>query len=213
MKPLDRHTLLAKSRYASRYAHIDLLAGVDEVGRGPLAGPVVTAAVILPKDYSLEGLTDSKKTTAKQREHLFERINQDAVALALGEASIEEIDSLNILHATMLAMQRSVSALAIQPQHVLVDGNRCPSFPMSSDAIVKGDGLVDCISAASIIAKVHRDRLMQDYAVQYPHYGFESNAGYPTAQHRNALQAHGVTPIHRRSFAPVAKALLSEKLR
>ena len=183
------------------------IAGVDEVGRGPLAGPVTTAAVILPEQYDLPGLNDSKKLTAKRREILAVAIKEQALCWALGEASIEEIDQLNILHATMLAMQRSVVALDITPDRVLVDGNRSPDFGIPAQAIVGGDGIEPCISAASIIAKVTRDQLMQDFAVEYPHYGFEKNSGYPTKQHREALLEFGITPIHRRSFAPV-KALL-----
>lgn len=183
------------------------VAGVDEVGRGPLAGPVTTAAVILPKQYDLPGLTDSKKLTAKRREVLAVLIKEQAVCWAMGEASIQEIDQLNILHATMLAMQRAVAALAISPQQVLVDGNRSPDFGIPAQAIIGGDGLEPCISAASIIAKVSRDKLMQDFALQYPQYGFERNSGYPTKQHRDALLEYGITPIHRRSFGPV-KALL-----
>jgi len=183
------------------------IAGVDEVGRGPLAGPVVTAAVILPKQFDLSGLTDSKKLSATRRENLAVAIKEQAVSWALGEANIQEIDELNILHATMLAMQRAVSALAISPDQILVDGNRCPEFNVPATAIIGGDGLEPCISAASIVAKVARDQMMKEFAVLYPQYGFERNSGYPTKQHRNALQEFGVTPIHRRSFAPV-KALL-----
>lgn len=185
-----------------------LIAGVDEVGRGPLAGPVITAAVILPAKYDLPNLTDSKKLTPKRREALSIAIKKQALCWSLGQASVLEIDQMNILHATMLAMQRAVSDLGIEPEEVLVDGNRTPGFAMPSRAIVGGDGLEPCISAASIIAKVARDQLMSDYAREYPNYGFERNSGYPTQQHRDALIAHGVTPIHRRSFAPV-KAVLT----
>lgn len=184
-----------------------MIAGVDEVGRGPLAGPVVTAAVILPAEFDLPGLTDSKKLTAKRRELLSVAIKQQAICWALGEASIEEIDELNILHATMLAMQRAVAALPSTPDEVLVDGNRAPDFGIPAIAIVGGDGLEPCISAASIIAKVARDAMMSDFAEQYQHYGFERNSGYPTKQHLEALAEHGVTPIHRRSFGPVKKIL------
>lgn len=185
-----------------------LIAGVDEVGRGPLAGPVVTAAVILPDKYSLAGLTDSKKLTPKRREALAPDIQFQAIAWALGEASVKEIDELNILQATMLAMQRAVANLSIQPSQILVDGNRTPEFEVPARAVVGGDGIEPCISAASIIAKVTRDKLMADYASKYPQYGFERNSGYPTKQHRDALVEYGITPIHRRSFAPV-KALLN----
>lgn len=184
-----------------------LVAGVDEVGRGPLAGPVVTAAVILPIDYSLPGLTDSKKLTAKRRQVLSEQIMLQARCFAFGFASEAEIDQLNILHATMLAMQRAVEALPLQAEHVLVDGNRCPELAVPATAIIGGDGLEPVISAASVIAKVKRDQLMADYALKYPGYGFERNSGYPTQQHRDALLKFGVTPIHRKSFAPVKKLL------
>lgn len=183
------------------------VAGVDEVGRGPLAGPVVTAAVILPLDYDLPGLNDSKKLSAKRRTELSGAIKHCALAWALGAATVEEIDQLNILHATMLAMQRAVSNLTLRPDEVMVDGNRCPDFGIPAQALIGGDGLHSAISAASIIAKVERDSLMCDYAERYPGYGFEKNSGYPTQQHRDALLQIGVSPIHRRSFAPV-KALL-----
>ncbi len=184
-----------------------LIAGVDEVGRGPLAGPVITAAVILPVDYDLPRLTDSKKLTAKRRESLSNDIKEQALAWAFGEASVAEIDRLNILHATMLAMQRAVKSLSITPESVLVDGNRTPDFGLPAKAIVGGDGIEPAISAASIIAKIARDKLMSGYALEYPHYGFERNSGYPTKQHRQALIEFGVTPIHRRSFAPVRAIL------
>jgi ribonuclease HII len=184
-----------------------IVAGVDEVGRGPLAGPVVTAAVILPAEFDLPGLNDSKKLSAARRESLSMAIQQQATAWAIGEASVHEIDELNILQATMLAMQRAVQQLSVQPEQVRVDGNRAPEFGIPAMAIVGGDGLESAISAASIIAKVARDRMMRDYAQIYPGYGFERNSGYPTQQHRAALQRQGVTPIHRRSFAPVRAAL------
>lgn len=184
-----------------------LIAGVDEVGRGPLAGPVVTAAVILPEKFNLLGLDDSKKLSAKRRASLSKAIKEQAIAWALAEASVAEIDQLNILGATMLAMTRAVEALAIQPAKVLVDGNRSPGFSMPSEAIVKGDGLIDCISAASIIAKESRDELMQSMHQLYPEYHFSTNVGYPTKQHRDALKRYGPTPIHRRSFAPVQACL------
>ncbi|MCL4145021.1 UNVERIFIED_CONTAM: hypothetical protein GTU68_051965 [Idotea baltica] len=184
-----------------------MIAGVDEVGRGPLAGPVITAAVILPEQFDLPGLTDSKKLSAKKREGLSTVIKQQAICWAIGEANIQEIDQLNILHATMLAMQRAVAELSIQPYKILVDGNRAPDFGIPAQAIIGGDGLEACISAASVIAKVWRDEIMSKYAEQFPQYGFERNSGYPTKQHREALQKYGVTSIHRRSFGPV-KALL-----
>jgi len=191
-----------------------IIAGVDEVGRGPLAGPVVTAAVVLPKSFDLPGLTDSKKLTHKKREVLSVAIKEQAIAWSMGEASVAEIDELNILHATMLAMQRAVAGVEqtmlnlSQPiDKVLVDGNRTPEFGISAEPIIGGDGIEPSISAASIIAKVARDHLMSAYAESFPEYGFESNSGYPTKQHREALIEYGATPIHRRSFAPVKKAL------
>ena len=186
---------------------MSLVAGVDEVGRGPLAGPVVTAAVILPAEFDLPFLTDSKKLTEKRRTVLEVAIKEQALAWSLAQASIEEIDELNILHATMLAMQRAVAGLSVRPELVLVDGNRAPDFGIQAKAIVGGDGLESSISAASIIAKVSRDNLMKDFAKQYPGYGFERNSGYPTKQHREALLEQGITPIHRRSFAPVKKII------
>jgi len=184
-----------------------IIAGVDEVGRGPLAGPVVTAAVVLPDKFSLPGLTDSKKLSLKKREILAIAIKEQARAWSMGEASVEEIDELNILQATMLAMQRAVAGLSISVDKVLVDGNRAPDFGIPAEPIIGGDGIEPSISAASIIAKVSRDHLMADYARSFPHYGFERNSGYPTKQHREALLEFGVTPIHRRSFAPVKKLL------
>jgi len=184
-----------------------IIAGVDEVGRGPLAGPVVTAAVVLPEIFDLPGLTDSKKLTSKKRETLSIAIKAQALAWSMGEASVEEIDELNILHATMLAMQRAVAGLAVDVDKVLVDGNRAPDFGISAEAIIGGDGIEPSISAASIIAKVSRDHLMAAYAASFPQYGFERNSGYPTKQHREALMEFGVTPIHRRSFAPVKNLL------
>lgn len=184
-----------------------LVAGVDEVGRGPLAGPVVTAAVILPERYELPGLNDSKKLSPARREALSELIKQQAVCWALASASIDEIDQLNILQATMLAMQRAVAGLSQVPSKVLVDGNRAPEFGVATETIIGGDGKEACISAASIIAKVARDGLMRQYAELHPEYGWDRNSGYPTKQHLQALQEFGVTDYHRRSFAPVAKLL------
>ena len=183
------------------------VAGVDEVGRGPLAGPVVTAAVILDPENPISGLADSKVLSEKRREILFEEIQQKAIAWAIGRAEVEEIDEINILQATMLAMQRAVAGLSPQPEHVLVDGNRCPALPCSAEAIIKGDGRVPAISAASIIAKVTRDREMVLLDRQYPGYGLAGHKGYPTKAHVAALQELGVTPIHRRSFSPVRQAL------
>ncbi len=186
-----------------------LVAGVDEVGRGPLAGPVVAAAVILPDPNPIQGLADSKKLSAKRRECLNDEIYTQAISVNIGVASVEEIDAFNILEATMLAMKRAVSGLAIQPTHVLVDGNRCPSWRYASTAVVKGDAEYPCISAASIVAKVARDRLMYSLAEKYPGYGFDKNAGYPTPAHLEALRTLGASPVHRKSFAPV-KAVLSQ---
>ena len=182
-------------------------AGVDEVGRGPLIGNVVTAAVILDPNNPIEGLNDSKKLSEKKRELLFEQIQQKALSVSVGSASPVEIDELNILHATMLAMQRAVAGLTIKPSSVLVDGNRTPGFGVESHAIIKGDGLIDAISAASIIAKVVRDREMDALAAQYPAYGFDKHKGYPTKAHFEALAQHGVLSEHRKSFRPVREAL------
>ncbi len=188
---------------------LGLVAGVDEVGRGPLAGPVVAAAVILDPANPIAGLADSKKLTEKRREALFPLIQERALAWCIARASEAEIDRLNILHASLLAMRRAVLGLSQQPDRVLVDGNRCPDLPYPSEAIVKGDSKVEAISAASILAKVVRDNEMVAFEETYPGYGFARHKGYPTAQHMQALKTLGVTPIHRRSFAPV-KNLLSE---
>jgi len=180
-----------------------LLAGVDEAGRGPLAGPVVAAAVILDEQKPIHGLKDSKVLTALQRGLLYEQIRAQALCCAVGSASVEEIDALNILQATMLAMQRAVQGLRLLPQRVVVDGNRLPHFSMQAAAIVKGDAKVQAISAASILAKVHRDRLCVELHLQFPQYGFGGHKGYGTAAHLAALQLHGPCPAHRLSFAPV----------
>jgi len=187
-----------------------LVAGVDEVGRGPLAGPVVTAAVILDPDKPIEGLADSKAMSEKKRERLFDEIREKALAWAIGRCEVEEIDELNILQATMVAMQRAVAGLEPQPQHALIDGNRCPKLPCSAEAVVKGDSKVAAISAASIIAKVTRDREMVELDKQYPGYGLAGHKGYPTKSHIEALRTLGVTPIHRRSFGPVRRLLEEE---
>ena len=184
-----------------------LVAGVDEVGRGPLAGPVVTAAVILDPENPVEGLMDSKKLSEKRREELAVLIKDNSLAWSIGRAEVEEIDEINILQATMLAMQRAVSGLSPAPEHVLVDGNRCPKFSCTAEAIIKGDGLVPAISAASIIAKVSRDNEMKELDVLYPGYGLAGHKGYPTQAHRDALMELGVTSIHRRSFGPVRRAI------
>ena len=189
------------------YPHTHLVAGVDEVGRGPLVGAVVTAAVILDPLNPIVGLADSKKLSEKRRNALYEEITEKALSWSLGRAEPEEIDQLNILHATMLAMQRAVAGLNVVPEYVLIDGNRCPALPMPSLAVVKGDSRVAEISAASIIAKVTRDREMAALDVCYPQYGFAQHKGYPTAFHLEKLAEHGATEHHRRSFAPVKRAL------
>lgn len=186
-----------------------LVAGVDEVGRGPLVGAVVTAAVILDPARPIAGLADSKALTEKKRLLLADEIREKALSFALGRAEPHEIDELNILHATMLAMQRAVSALNIAPQHVLVDGNRTPRFACAATAVVKGDARVAVISAASILAKVARDAEMTALHAQFPQYGFDRHKGYPTAAHFEALRVHGPIPEHRRSFAPVREALMA----
>ncbi|CCW31615.1 Ribonuclease HII [Xenorhabdus nematophila F1] len=189
------------------YPQANLIAGVDEVGRGPLVGDVVTAAVILDPAKPITGLMDSKKLTEKRREALYLEIKEKALCWSLGRAEPEEIDQLNILHATMLAMQRAVAGLVIVPDYVLIDGNRCPALAMPSQAVVKGDSLVAEISAASILAKVTRDREMAELDNQFPDYGFAKHKGYPTALHLEKLALHGATVHHRKSFAPVKRAL------
>ena len=181
-----------------------LTAGVDEAGRGPLAGPVVAAAVILDPNNSIEGLADSKKLTAKKREALEPLLKERALAWCVAEASVEEIDEINILQATMLAMQRAVAGLQVQPEFVQVDGNRIPKLPMMAEAIVKGDAKVQAISAASILAKTHRDAYMMEQAKKYPGYGFENHMGYGTAEHIKAVETLGVLPIHRKTFKPIS---------
>lgn len=189
-----------------------LICGVDEAGRGPLAGPVYAAAVILAPQRPIPGIKDSKKLTAKRRELLAEEIKAHALAWAVASATVEEIDQINILHATMLAMRRAVLGLQHAPAKVLVDGNRCPGgLPCPTLAIVKGDDLVPAISAASILAKTERDKELVRLADIHPEYGFDRHAGYPTAEHLAALRAHGPCPAHRRSFGPVKKALLEWK--
>lgn len=184
-----------------------LIAGVDEAGRGPLAGPVVAAAVILDSKKPVIGLADSKILTEKQREQLYIQIVERSIAWAVGEANVEEIDSLNIYWATLLAMRRAILALVIKPDHVKVDGNKCPDIPYLATAHVGGDRDIAEISAASIIAKVTRDRQMVAYGEIYPKYGFANHKGYGTTQHLLSLQAFGATPIHRRSFEPVKQVL------
>ncbi len=189
------------------YPQATCIAGVDEVGRGPLVGAVVTAAVILDPTRPIVGLADSKQLSEKRRLSLYDEIKEKALAWSLGRAEPEEIDQLNILHATMLAMQRAVAGLAIVPDFVLIDGNRCPALPMSAQAVVKGDSRVAEISAASIMAKVTRDREMVELDQRFPAYGFAQHKGYPTAFHLEKLAALGATEFHRRSFAPVKRAL------
>ncbi|ALM67159.1 ribonuclease HII [Vibrio parahaemolyticus] len=184
-----------------------LIAGVDEVGRGPLVGDVVTAAVILDPNNPIEGLNDSKKLSEKKRLALLPEIKEKALAWAVGRCSPEEIDELNILQATMVAMQRAIAGLKVQPDLALIDGNRCPELPMDSQAVVKGDLRVAEISAASIIAKVVRDQEMEELDKQYPQFGFAKHKGYPTKAHFEAIEQHGVISEHRKSFKPVKKAL------
>jgi len=184
-----------------------LVAGVDEVGRGPLAGDVVAAAVILPENHGILGLADSKKISEKKRDLLFDLIVDKATSYAIARASVAEIDELNILHASLLAMKRAVSSLSVQPHLVQVDGNKIPDWNYDAEAIVGGDGLVECISAASILAKVTRDREMILLAEKYPGFGLEKHKGYPTKLHIEALAEIGPTEIHRKSFGPVKKFL------
>ncbi|WP_338546224.1 ribonuclease HII [Pseudomonas benzopyrenica] len=183
-----------------------LVAGVDEVGRGPLCGAVVTAAVILDPGKPILGLNDSKKLSLTRREALFDEIQEKALAWCVARAEVAEIDRLNILHATMLAMQRAVEGLRVQPRLALIDGNRCPKLAVPSSPVVKGDSQIPAIAAASILAKVTRDREMQALDALYPGYGLAGHKGYPTAEHLDALRRLGPTPIHRRSFAPVRDA-------
>ena len=184
-----------------------LIAGVDEAGRGPLAGPVVAAAVLLDERTPIRGLADSKQLSPRRREQLYDEIRGNALCCSIAQASVEEIDRLNILQATMLAMQRAVQGLRLKPTKVLVDGNRLPSLDVRAEAVVSGDALVPAISAASILAKVTRDRLLDELHAMHPAYGFDRHKGYGTAQHLLALQTLGPLEAHRRSFAPVARAV------
>ncbi len=214
--PKSSRTDRARRRPLGAQASLDwdpmgLVAGVDEAGRGPLAGPVVAAAVILDDTQPIAGLADSKALTALRRERLFDEIRAKALCCSIAQASVQEIDTLNILQATMLAMQRAVEGLRLKPVKVLVDGNRLPTLGVLSEAIVGGDARVAAISAASILAKVHRDRLCAALHEEYPHYGFAGHKGYGTPEHLQALREHGVCPEHRRSFAPVAAAIASRE--
>ena len=193
--------------FADNPPQYELVCGVDEAGRGPLAGPVSAAAVILDASRPIEGLGDSKKLTESQRERLAPLIRERALAWCVAYASVEEIDSLNILQATLLAMKRAVEGLSVKPDRVLVDGLYCPDTGISSLAIVKGDSKVAAISAASILAKTARDELMLQLHERYPHYGFAVHKGYPTAMHLKALAEQGVSDVHRRSFKPVRQLL------
>ncbi len=184
-----------------------LVAGVDEAGRGPLMGPVVAAAVILDDLHPIKGLADSKVLTALRRDKLYDEIRAKALCFSIAQATVEEIDALNILQATMLAMKRAVEGLRLKPAKVLIDGNRIPTLVIVAEAIVGGDALVPAISAASILAKVWRDRWCQEFHLEYPQYGFATHKGYGTAEHLAALREHGACPQHRRTFRPVAEVL------
>jgi len=202
-----RATQASMRQVALQWEALGLVAGVDEAGRGPLAGPVMAAAVILDDQNPIAGLADSKQLSAIKRDQLFDEIRAKALCFAVAQASVDEIDQLNILQATLLAMRRAVLALRLPPKLVLVDGNRLPVLPMRCEAIVKGDSLIAAISAASILAKVTRDRWCDEVELSYPAYGFAQHKGYGTAQHLAALQAHGACPLHRKSFAPVRDVL------
>ena len=207
-KPRKRHEALLNATQTSLvWDTAGLVAGVDEAGRGPLAGPVVAAAVILDELNPIAGLADSKKLTPKRREKLFDEIRAKALCCSIAQASVEEIDEINILQATLLAMRRAVEGLRLKPAKVLVDGNRLPVLDVLAEAIVKGDATVPAISAASILAKVTRDRWCAELDAQYPQYGFAAHKGYGTAEHLAALQTHGACPEHRKTFAPVTRVL------
>ena len=198
---------LAAEQVALSWDAPGLIAGVDEAGRGPLMGPVVAAAVILDDRHPIKGLADSKKLTALQREKLYDEIRAKALCCSIALATVEEIDELNILQATLLAMKRAVEGLRLKPHKALVDGNRLPALNMLADAIVKGDALVPAISAASILAKVTRDRWCAELHQKHPQYGFDQHKGYGTSQHLAALNEFGACPEHRTTFAPVNKVL------
>lgn len=191
---------------------VTLFCGADEAGRGPIAGPVFAAAVILDPDRPIAGLKDSKKLSEHKRDELAVEIKQYARAWAIAQCSIQEIDELNILHASMLAMKRAIESLPMKPELALIDGNRCPKLAIAAKAIVKGDDKVPAISAASILAKTARDAVMLDLHRQYPEYGFDRHKGYPTAFHLEQLSIHGVSPVHRKTYAPVRKILELESL-
>lgn len=205
---------LSKTRPGRRpdWGVCGLIAGVDEAGRGPLAGPVVAAAVILDERHPIRGLNDSKKLAARTRERLYDEIRAKALCCSIAQASAQEIDTLDILQASLLAMRRAVEGLRLRPAKVLIDGNRVPALHVPAQAIVGGDARVPAISAASILAKVYRDRLCLALHEQYPSYGFDGHKGYPTARHLAALREHGACPQHRRSFAPVRKLLRSDEV-
>lgn len=186
---------------------MEQIAGADEVGRGPLAGPVVAAAVILDPNNPIEGLADSKKLTEKKREALSQEIKEKALSWSITRAEVEEIDDINILQASLLAMKRAIESLSVPAQLALIDGNHLPKLSIPAEAIVKGDSKEKAISAASIIAKVARDNEMKEMDVLFPEYGFAKHKGYPTKQHREAIIEHGITPIHRKSYAPVQAQL------
>jgi ribonuclease HII len=188
---------------------VGLTAGVDEAGRGPLAGPVVAAAVILDDAKRIRGLADSKTLTALQRDKLYDQIRDKALCCSVGEASVEEIEELNIFHATMLAMKRAVEGLRLKPARVLVDGNRLPRLDVYCEAIVEGDAKIKAISAASIIAKVHRDRILVQLHDEFPQYGFAAHKGYSTPEHLEALRQHGACKYHRKGFSPVAATFVT----
>ena len=203
---------VATGQASLKWDFAGLVAGVDEAGRGPLAGPVVAAAVILDDLQPIKGLADSKTLTALRRERLFDEIRAKALCCSIAQANVEEIERLNILQATLLAMRRAVDGLRLRPNKVLVDGNRLPTLDVMAEAIVRGDALVPAISAASILAKVHRDRWCLEYHQQFPQYGFAKHKGYGTAEHLAALRRHGATPQHRKTFRPVTELMLEVSL-
>ena len=211
-RPQARLKADLEPQFALCFERDGLVAGVDEAGRGPLAGPVVSAAVFLDEAQPIAGLDDSKRLSERRREALFDEIRAKALCCSVAQASVDEIDQLNILQATMLAMRRAVEGLRLLPRRVLVDGNRLPILKVAAEAVVGGDARVPSISAASILAKVTRDRLCLDLHQAHPQYGFDVHKGYPTADHLRALMQHGPSPVHRRSFGPVQRAaLLSEQ--